>query len=96
MSLETRNGREGGLVDTLNNAIRDNPLAAGLIGAGVCWMLFSKVKPPALGGITEAVKSAADFSGRCGERWRQLRRLRCGEGELTHCGGCRPGQRGCK
>ena len=63
MSLETRNGREDGLVDTLNNAIRDNPLAAGLIGAGVCWMLFSKVKPPALGGITEAVKSAADSVG---------------------------------
>lgn len=63
MSTETGDGTQTGLVDTLNEAIRENPLAAGLIGAGVCWMLFSKVKPPALGGIASALKTAAESVG---------------------------------
>ena len=63
MNYETSGKLQHGLVNKLNDAIRDNPLAAGLIGAGLCWMLFSKVKPPALGGITEALKGAADSVG---------------------------------
>jgi hypothetical protein len=52
-----------GVVSTLNEAIRENPLAAGLIGAGVCWMLFSKFKAPALGGVADALKDAAGSIG---------------------------------
>lgn len=63
MNYETRRRHQVGLVDKVNNAIRDNPLAAGLIGAGLCWMLFSKVKPPALGGTTEALKGAVNSVG---------------------------------
>jgi hypothetical protein len=63
MSIETGGTAQAGLVDTVNEAIRENPLAAGLIGAGVCWMLFGKVKPPALGGIADAMKSAASSVG---------------------------------
>jgi hypothetical protein len=47
------------IVNGLNDAVRDNPLAAGLIGAGVVWMLFGKVTPPALGGIAGSLKGTA-------------------------------------
>ena len=47
------------IVNGLNDAIRDNPLAAGLIGAGVFWMLFGRVTPPALGSIAGSLKGTA-------------------------------------
>jgi hypothetical protein len=44
MSIGIEHDRAGPLVDRLNAAIRENPLAAGLIGAGVAWMLFGGAK----------------------------------------------------
>jgi hypothetical protein len=63
MSHETSGGTQTGFVSGLNEAIRENPLAAGLIGAGLCWMLFGKVKAPALGSVADAVKGAAGAVG---------------------------------
>ena len=52
-----------GVIDNLNDAIRDNPLAAGLIGAGVVWALFGRANAPGLGGIANALKSTASTVG---------------------------------
>lgn len=40
MNLKNEINRAAPVVDRLNDAIRENPLAAGLIGAGLAWMLF--------------------------------------------------------
>lgn len=48
------------VADRLNEAIRENPLAAGLIGAGVAWMLLgSKRVSAGLGAVAGAAKSTA-------------------------------------
>ena len=44
------------VVDRLNEAIRDNPLAAGLIGAGVAWILLGS---KGLGAVAGAAKTTA-------------------------------------
>src|SRR4051812_32027040 len=44
MTIREEIDRAGPMVDQLNAAIRENPLAAGLIGAGVAWMLFGGSK----------------------------------------------------
>jgi hypothetical protein len=44
MSMQDEIDRAGPVIDRLNAAIRENPLAAGLIGAGVAWMLFGGAK----------------------------------------------------
>lgn len=53
-------------LDSLNNAIRENPLAAGIIGAGIAWLLVGKLNAPSLAtmskpfdGVARSVKSAA-------------------------------------
>jgi hypothetical protein len=58
------------VVDRLNAAIRDNPLAAGLIGAGVAWMLMGGAKgfgvmagAAGLAGTTAASAGGAMASG---------------------------------
>ena len=56
MSMVREGGRTGELINGLNAAIRENPLAAGLIGAGVAWMLFGGTK--GLGLAASAAKSA--------------------------------------
>ena len=61
MSMDVSTGRAAGLVNDLNGAIRDNPLAAGLIGMGVAWMLFGGSKLPGL--VPGALKSAATTAG---------------------------------
>lgn len=53
--------RAGPLVDRVNAAIRENPLAAGLIGAGIAWMLFGGAK--GFGVMAGAVKGAAGKAG---------------------------------
>ena len=53
--------RAGPVVDRLNAAIRDNPLAAGLIGAGVAWMLMGGTK--GFGVMAGAAKDAAGMAG---------------------------------
>src|SRR3954453_176048 len=45
------------VVDRVNAAIRDNPLAAGLIGAGVAWMLMGGAR--GFGVVAGATKDAA-------------------------------------
>ena len=49
------------VVDRLNTAIRDNPLAAGLIGAGIAWMLFGGSK-----GLGAAASVATNVVARAG------------------------------
>jgi len=53
--------RAGPVVDRLNAAIRDNPLAAGLIGAGLAWMLMGGAK--GFGAMAGAAKDAAGMAG---------------------------------
>src|SRR5215213_7134999 len=52
--------RAGPVVDRLNAAIRDNPLAAGLIGAGIAWMLMGGAK--GFGAMAGAAKDAAGMA----------------------------------
>jgi len=53
--------RAGPVVDRLNAAIRDNPLAAGLIGAGLAWMLMGGAK--GFGVMAGAAKDAVGMAG---------------------------------
>ena len=48
------------LVDGLNDAIRENPLAASLLGAGVFWMLFGSKVPSIASAVPSAAKSVGD------------------------------------
>ena len=59
MSMQDQPKRSG-IVDDLNTAIRDNPLAAGLIGAGVVWMLFGRK------GLGAAAAGAGFAAGKVG------------------------------
>jgi len=61
MNLKDELDRAGPVVDRLNAAIRDNPLAAGLIGAGVAWMLMGGAK--GFGVMAGAAKGAANMAG---------------------------------
>ena len=50
--------------DNLNGAVRDNPIAAGVIGVGVLWMLFGSSKLSRLGGsVIDASQSTAGAAG---------------------------------
>jgi hypothetical protein len=53
--------RAAPVVDRLNAAIRDNPLAAGLIGAGLAWMLMGGAK--GFGVMAGAAKDAVGMAG---------------------------------
>lgn len=53
--------RAGAVVDRVNGAIRENPLAAGLIGAGIAWMLLRRAK--GFGAMAGVVKDAAGKAG---------------------------------
>ena len=59
--------KRSGLVDDLNTAIRDNPLAAGLITAGALWMLFGRkgmgVAAAGIGAAASGIGSAAAGAG---------------------------------
>ena len=63
MSMQDQIDRAGPVIDRVNAAIRENPLAAGLIGAGVAWMLF--------GGAKDLSATARDESGPAGNADRQ-------------------------
>jgi hypothetical protein len=53
-----------GFVDDLNGAIRENPVAAGLIGMGVLWMIFGNSKVSALGSrLPEAARAVGGAIG---------------------------------
>jgi hypothetical protein len=51
----------GPIIDRMNSAIRENPLAAGLIGAGLAWMLLGGAK--GFGAVAGAAKGAAGKAG---------------------------------
>ena len=64
-------GGIAGFVDDLNGAIRENPIAAGLVGMGVLWMFlgsgrisaFGSALPSAAMTATRAVGAAAEATG---------------------------------
>ena len=61
MTIREEVDRTAPIVEQLNAAIRDNPLAAGLIGAGVAWMLFGGTR--GLGLAAKVAKNAATRAG---------------------------------
>jgi hypothetical protein len=61
MTIRDEIDRTGPVVDRLNTAIRENPLAAGLIGAGIAWMLFGGTK-----GLGAAASVATNVAARAG------------------------------
>jgi len=61
MTIRDEIDRTGPVVDRLNTAIRENPLAAGLIGAGIAWMLFGGTK-----GLGTAASVATNVAARAG------------------------------
>jgi hypothetical protein len=67
MTIREELDRAAPVIDRVNDAIRDNPLAAGLIGAGLAWMLFGAKGFGAMGGIAVGaggkVASAAKSAG---------------------------------
>ncbi len=74
MSMQGTKQPQGGLagfVDDLNGAIRENPVAAGLVGMGVVWMFFGSSRIAALGqslpgaarAVTQAAGAAAGATG---------------------------------
>ena len=77
MTVKEELERAAPALDRVNEAIRDNPLAAGLIGAGLAWMLFGAKGFGVMGGLALGaggkVVSAAKSAGRGGGRRRQRR-----------------------
>lgn len=61
MSQQNESNRPQPILEGLNTAIRENPLAAGLIGAGIAWILMGGTK--GMGAIAGAAKGAAVMSG---------------------------------
>jgi hypothetical protein len=70
-STQQASGMIVGFVDDLNDAIKENPVAAGVVGMGVLWMLFGTAKisglgralPSAAGVVSSAVGIAAEATG---------------------------------
>jgi hypothetical protein len=78
MTMQSTKQNAGGIVgfvDDLNGAIRENPVAAGLIGMGVLWMFFGSARisaagqtlPGAARGVTNAVGAAAEAGSVVGD-----------------------------
>jgi hypothetical protein len=68
MNLKEEINRASPMVDRVNDAIRDNPLAAGLIGAGLAWMLFGTKGFATLGGLaTHAASGTASAAATAAE-----------------------------
>ena len=71
MSFDQSNTRAPvgkGFADDLKDAVRENPIAAGLIGMGVLWMFFGGGKVAAFGGkLPGAARSAAGAIGAAAE-----------------------------
>ena len=60
LSLDTGSDR---FIERLNGAVRENPVAAGLVGLGVFWMLFGSRAATIGSRIPDAAKSAAAVMG---------------------------------
>jgi hypothetical protein len=65
MTVEYRNrGGASQFLDDLNGAMRDNPVAAGLIGMGVLWMFLGGNRIAAIGGtVPRAARSTTHALG---------------------------------
>jgi hypothetical protein len=61
MTVQDELNRAAPMLDGLNAAIRENPLAAGLIGAGVAWMLMGGAK--GFGTVAGVARAAAGKAG---------------------------------
>ena len=61
MTIHEDMDRTSPFVDRVNAAILENPLAAGLIGAGLAWMLFGG--PKGFGAVAGRVGAAASTAG---------------------------------
>ena len=59
-------------VDALNGAIRENPLAATLVGAGVFWMLFGSRVPALASALPEAARVAGQSVVSAGQKGTDL------------------------
>jgi hypothetical protein len=68
MTMKDELDRVGPVVDRLNAAIRENPLAAGLIGAGVAWMFLGGTKGVGMmaGTATTAVRKTGSVAAAAG------------------------------
>jgi hypothetical protein len=64
MSIKEEINRAAPMLDRVNDAIRDNPLAAGLIGAGVAWMLFGAKGLGAVGSIAKGAGGKVNSAAR--------------------------------
>ena len=56
-----------GFVDGLNDAVRENPVAAALVGAGVFWMLFGSKVPALASAVPDAAKSVGQSLSSAGQ-----------------------------
>ena len=54
---------QSGFVENLNGAVRENPMAAALIGVGVSWMFFrgSRITDFGLANASQKVTGAVDY-----------------------------------
>ena len=62
MTIGKEIDRGGPVVDRINAAIRENPLAAGLITAGIAWMFFGGAKGVAASATSAATHAATRAS----------------------------------
>lgn len=58
MNLREELDRAAPVVDRINDAIRESPLAAGLIGAGLAWMVFGAKGFGAFGAVAKGASGA--------------------------------------
>ena len=67
-----RHASSGNFLDDLNTAVRENPVAAGLIGMGALWMVVGGSRMSALGhqlpGAAQSIGRAAASAGAAGTR----------------------------
>ena len=57
--------KTGNFIDQLNDAIRENPVSAGLIGIGVAWMFIGSAKVAGYSSeVAQKPRQAADLIGR--------------------------------
>jgi hypothetical protein len=58
---------QNGFVAGLNDAVRENPVAAALVGAGVFWMLFGSKVPALASAVPDAAKSVGQSLSSAGQ-----------------------------
>jgi hypothetical protein len=67
-SIAKGQGGAAGFLEDLNGAVRDNPVAAGLVGAGLLWMLLGSQRIASLAnGVPDAAHSASNWARKVSE-----------------------------